>query len=347
LVVVLPDKTVTAEYGDPFAGGRMWWSGSGDNLENSMTQTVDLTGSTTAALDLKARFDIEAGFDYLYVQASTDGTTWTSLDGTVDGQPFIRDASDSPAIDGSSQGAWVDVHVGLDAYAGAPVQLRFLYRTDGGVAPDGFFADEIVVTADGTAVLRSGAEDGDAGWTLEGFTSTTGTETGVFDNFYIASHRSFVSYDKYLKTGPYNFGFANTKPDWVEHFSYTEGLLISYWDTSQADNNTSEHPGQGLILPVDSHPRAVFNLTGAPWRSRIQVYDAPFSLKKAPSFTLHVNGQPSYIRGQDAQPLFDDSREYLDPALPGAGVDVPDTGTRIRVLSVNGTSMRIRIGGAG
>ena len=30
-------------------------------------------------------------------------------------------------------------------------QLRFLYRTDGGVAPDGFFADEIVVTADGTA----------------------------------------------------------------------------------------------------------------------------------------------------------------------------------------------------
>ena len=152
LVHVLPEKTVTFEYGAPFAGERQWWSGSGDDLSNSMTHDVDLTGSTTAALDLKARYDIEADFDYLYVQASTDGTTWTSLDGTVDGEPFIRDASDNPAISGSSEGEWVDVHVGLDAYAGAPMQLRFLYRTDGGVAPDGFFADEIVVTADGAPV---------------------------------------------------------------------------------------------------------------------------------------------------------------------------------------------------
>ena len=44
VVVVLPDKTVTDEYGDPFAGERMWWSGKGDDLENTMTQEVDLTG---------------------------------------------------------------------------------------------------------------------------------------------------------------------------------------------------------------------------------------------------------------------------------------------------------------
>ena len=179
---------------------------------------------------------------------------------------------------------------------------------------------------------------------LDGFTSTTGTETGDFANYYIASHRSFVSFDKYLKTGPYNFGFANTKPDFVEHFSYTPGLLVSYWDTSQGDNNTSEHPGQGLILPIDSHPKALYNLTGAPWRSRIQVYDAPFSVNAPKSFTLHVNGQPSYIRGQGAQPVFDDSRSYQDPAIPFVGVDVPDTNTRIRVLSVHGTTMKIRVG---
>ena len=41
-----------------------------------------------------------------------------------------------------------------------------------------------------------------------------------------------MSYDKYLKTGPYNFGYANTKPDWVDHYAYQQGLLISYWDTS-------------------------------------------------------------------------------------------------------------------
>ena len=35
----------------------------------------------------------------------------------------------------------------------------------------------------------------------------------LYDNYYIAGHRSYVSYDKYLKTGPYYFGYLNTKPD--------------------------------------------------------------------------------------------------------------------------------------
>jgi immune inhibitor A len=309
-----------------------------------MTRDVDLTGTTTASLAMKANFDIESEYDYLYVQASTDGTMWTNLDGTVDGAPFDRDGSDNPAISGSSGGEWADVAVDLSAYAGAPMSLRFLYRTDGGVAPDGFFADEIVVSADGAPVVDSGAEDGDEGWSLDGFVSTTGTETGDFANYYIASHRSFVSYDQYLATGPYNFGFANTRPDWVEHFSYTPGLLISYYDTSQADNNTSEHPGEGLILPIDSHPEALYDATGTPWRSRVQVFDAPFSLKKPKPFDLHLNGLRSKIKVDDARPLFDDSNTYVDPAIPNVGVDVPDTGTQIEVLSTKGTSMTIRIG---
>jgi immune inhibitor A len=343
-VVILPDKTVTNELGDPFAGENMWWSDSGDDLENTMTRPVDLSAATTAALTLKARYEIEAGFDYLYVQASTDGgTTWTSLDGTAGGEPFVRTASDQPAISGSSEGEWVDVNVPLDAYAGQAIELRFLYDTDGGVAPDGFFADDVSVVADGAPLFTSGAEEGDEGWTLDGFRATTGTETGVFDNYYIASHRSFVSYDRYLKTGPYNFGLVNTRPDWVEHFSYEQGLLISYWDTSQRDNNTSEHPGEGEILVIDAHPQPIFRIDGPPWRSRVQIYDAPFSLTRARSFTLHVNGRASLIRGQNAQPVFDDSRPYWFPEIPQTGVKVPDTGTRIRVASVDGTSMRIRV----
>ncbi|MDD9371072.1 MAG: immune inhibitor A, partial [Acidimicrobiales bacterium] len=89
---------------------------------------------------------------------------------------------------------------------------------------------------------------------------------------------------------------------------------------------------------------------GQPWRSRIQVYDAPFSLTRPRSFTLHVNGQPSYIRGQAAQPVFDDSRQYWfsDPNFPQVswmGVKVPDAGVRMRVVSVDGTSLRVRITG--
>jgi immune inhibitor A len=198
---------------------------------------------------------------------------------------------------------------------------------------------------DGAPLFTSGAESEDGeGWELDGFRSTTGTETADYDNYYIASHRSFVSYDQYLRTGPYNFGWLPDRPDWAEHFSYEQGLLVSYWDTSHTDNNTSEHVGEGEILVVDAHPRPVINLAGVPWRSRIQAYDAPFSLTRPRSFTLHINGRASYIRGAEAQPLFDDTRQFLYPELPQAGVTLPGVGVRIRVVSVDGTSMQIRVG---
>jgi immune inhibitor A len=167
--------------------------------------------------------------------------------------------------------------------------------------------------------------------------------SALFDNYYIAGHRSYVSYDKYLKTGPYNFGFLNTKPDWVEHYSYQPGLLISYWDTSYDNNDTFEHPGSGRNMYIDAHPAPIYRVDGVPWRARVQVYDAPFSLRKSDSFTLHNNGQASYIRGQSAEPVFDDGRRYWVPGQPNVGVLLPDVGVRIRVLTQSGTSMRIRI----
>ena len=78
----------------------------------------------------------------------------------------------------------------------------------------------------------------------------------ISTNYYIASHRSHVSYDQYLAhRARTTSASCPSEPDWVEHFSYEQGLLVSYWDTSQSDNNTSEHPGEGLILPIDAHPR--------------------------------------------------------------------------------------------
>jgi immune inhibitor A len=56
-----------------------------------------------------------------------------------------------------------------------------------------------------------------------------------------------------------------------------------------------------------------------------------------------VNSQPSYIRGQDAVPVFDDRRSYWDERTPTTGVKVPNAGVRIRVLEEIGTSVRIRI----
>jgi len=344
VAVVLPDKDVTFDWGKPFEGANQWWSTKGDDLDTTMERTVDLTGKTSAALTMKARYDIEAEYDYLYVQASKDGgQTWVSLDGTVGGEPFQKDSNGEPALSSSSADKWVDLNVPLDSVVGGQTQLRFRYKSDGGVALNGFFGDGITITADGQPVFTDGAENGDNGWTLNGFRTTTGTETQAFDNFYLASNRTYESYDQYMKTGPYSFGDP-AKPDWVEHFPYQTGLGVWYWDTSQPDNNTSEHPGEGLILPIDAHPAPIYNLDGKPWRERIAGYDAPFSLSKADSFTLSVNGKPSYIRGKAAVPMFDDTGKFWYAEQPNAGVKLPATGTTITVKSQAGTSMGIEIG---
>ena len=150
--------------------------------------------------------------------------------------------------------------------------------------PDGIFVDEIAITAGATTVFSDGAETSPNGWTLAGWSSVGASTSALFDNYYIAGHRSYVSYDKYLKSGPYYFGYQNTLPDKVDHYAYQQGLLISYWDTSYADNDTFAHPGSGRNLYVDAHPVPFYKLDGLPWRARIQVYDAPFGLKKADSF---------------------------------------------------------------
>jgi immune inhibitor A len=338
LVAVLPKKVVTVQFPAPPEGAKSWWSTAGDDLDTSLSRNVTLPAGS-AALTFKAWWDIEDcgpdPCDYGYVEVN-DGGNWTAVPGS------ITKPAEGNGIDGRSAG-WVPATFDLSAYAGKTVGLRFRYQTDGGAGGQGLFVDDVKITSGATTVFADGAEGGANGWTLTGFEAVGTSKATAYDNYYIMSHRNFVSYDKYLQTGPYNFGFTDTRPDWVEHFSYQEGLLISYWDTSQKDNNTSQHPGEGLVLPVDAHPAPVYRLDGVPWRPRIQGYDATFSLRRADTFTLHVNGQPSLIRGQNAVPVFDDSRQYWYAETPTANVKVPNAGVRVQVLSRNGTSMSIRL----
>ena len=77
--------------------------------------------------------------------------------------------------------------------------------------------------------------------------------------------------------------------------------------------------------PIDAHPAPQLKSTGAPWRTRVQVFDAPFSLQNAASFTLHdtVTGEPHHIKGQPYNRFFDDTQSYWDPIIPTSSVKVP------------------------
>jgi immune inhibitor A len=341
-VVVLPKKSVTSPLVTPYAGAKSWWSGTADDYTASMARQVALPAGASAALSFQANYSIEEGFDYYYVEVD-DGSGWKSVPGTG------TDPAVNNGVDGDTDGKWVPVTYDLSAYAGKTIGLRLRYVTDGGVQGNdpalvpGLFADELKVTSGSTTVLADGAETSPNGWTLSGFSSVGSSVTQQYDNYYIASHRDYVSFDKYLQSGPYNFGFLNTKPDWVERFPYQDGLLISYYDTSQSDNNTSTHPGEGLILPIDANPRPLVRVDGQLWRPRVAGYDMPFSLEKSDSFTLHVNGQANYIRGQAPQPTFLDSKSYWDAAQPAASVKVPNTGTEIKIQEQSGTTMKIKV----
>jgi immune inhibitor A len=343
LVVLLPDKNVTFSLGAPYAGTQFYHSGSGNGLDNSMTKSVSLPAG--AALSAKVRYAIEKDWDYAYL--TVNGTeVHTNLSSATDpnGQNF------GEGITGSSAGAWVDLTADLSAYAGQTVTIGFRYWTDGAVAETGIGIDNIAITGQ----PLDGAEAA-AGWTFDGFSATTGSTTVPFFNAYFAENRQYKGFDDSLRTGPYNFGFLNTKPDWVEHFSYQDGLLVWYYDTSFADNNIGDHclAGRcgGLYLPVDAHPQLSHWGDGTLMRPRNQSWDSTFGLDPVPALTLHLNGVATTIAAKPAAPLFNDSTDQWSACdahcvagvHPGRyqpgwnGVNTPNTGTTIRVKSVSST----------
>lgn len=333
LFVVLPDKDVVSEIGVPYEGENFYYSGSGDDLDNIMYKAFDLP--VGAQLTAQVDFEIELDWDYAYLVVSPDGgATWmympTNFSTTDDpnGQNFGN------GITGSSNG-WAELTADLSAFGGSNVLVGFRYWTDGAAVERGLMIDNIQV-ADGAI---DGAE-GDEGWTLDGFRVSTGTEAASFFNAYVAEFRQYRGYDQGLLNA-YNFGWASDEEyyNWVEHFPYQDGLLISYWDTSFADNNVGDHCAAGscggLLLPIDAHPDVMMRPDGGMWRNRVQSYDSTFTLDPTDAITLHWYGVESPQPSLPGVSIFDDNNSYYRAENPMGSVITPQTGTQIRIKSIS------------
>ncbi|MGA8116856.1 MAG: immune inhibitor A domain-containing protein [Actinocatenispora sp.] len=322
LVVTLPNQKVVTDYNTPNSGSYEWWGGSKDDLDTTLSRELDLTGASSASISAKAWYEIEEDYDFLQAQVSTDdGATWTSLNG--DG------------VTGSSDGEWKDLSYDLADYVGQKVQFRWHYTTDGGTHFQGPFLDDLALTVDGQAAWTDDVESGTGDWTADGFTRMTGTTTEYKERYYLAENRQYVDYDDTLRVGPYNFGFGDTKANWVEHFPYQDGLLIWYVNYAFEDDNTSDHPGGGLVLPVDAHPAALAYNDGTLVSNRIQPFDATFGLDKTDALELHhAGGLTASLPAQDGVSTFDDTdiNRYYDPSNPQGGVQVAGSGTIIKVV---------------
>ncbi|MCL3838817.1 choice-of-anchor J domain-containing protein [Aeromicrobium duanguangcaii] len=120
-------------------GDAVLFSGDANSLDVSAVKTVAVP-ATNATLTFDAKYGAEEGYDYGYVQVSTDGgATYTSIAGdkTVDGPQ-------GPALNGATDG--FEKHTfDLSAYAGQEILLAFRYISDGGVNEGGLKVDNVAV----------------------------------------------------------------------------------------------------------------------------------------------------------------------------------------------------------
>ncbi len=287
VIVDVPDRSIETAYTTPASGTSAWWSSTADDLNTTLENSFDLSVVSKATVSASAWYDIEAGFDYLHAEYSVDGgATWVAA---------------ADPLTGSSNDRWKTLKYTIPG-GSADTLFRFRFQSDGGVHLANVFLDDFVVKSGGTTIFTDDVESGTDGWTADGgWKISTGTETSVGDRYYIAENRTYVGYDTGLNTGPYQFSFALTDPDKVEHFSFQDGLLIWTVDETYTDNNTSSHAGRGLALPIDARFTPFKYSDGTQPSNRRQPFDATFGLQAVPDGPT-----------QDPQPA--------QPALPCAGL---------------------------
>ncbi|AQQ55172.1 protease [Planococcus lenghuensis] len=325
----------------PAAGEFEYYGGKGDEIDHSMvTSTIDLTNATEASLTFDTWYNIEEDWDFAMVQVSADGgQTWTSLSNEntvseIHPQGYSTIKENIPGFTGSSNG-WVNETFNLNDYAGQEIQVQFRYMTDWATNMDGFFVDNVTVTADGAEVLFDGAET-DSQFTFDGFKKHDGTY--YTDQYYLLEWRSHNGVDE---------GLSHIRRG-ASLMSFDDGLVVWYVDEAYDNNWTGLHPGDGFLGVVDADQHTNFWSNGEVASTRYQVHDAAFSLEKSDKMLLDysaINGTTLKDYFTQRNPLFDDSADYSNAGLVDAGRNVPEYGLKFRVTgqSADGTVGKVTV----
>jgi Uncharacterized protein conserved in bacteria len=150
----------------PYSGQYAFWSNKGDDSDMTLTHQFDLTNvSSSPQLSFKAWYDIEDGWDYAYVLASTDGQSWATLPTTTGTSKDTSGNAYGNGLTGAS-GGWITENADLSAYAGKKIWVRFEYVTDEAINGDGLLIDDVSIDA---IHYFSNFETDDGGWQAAGF----------------------------------------------------------------------------------------------------------------------------------------------------------------------------------
>jgi len=301
-VVLPPSKEAFPAYD----GQYMYYSGSGDKMDNRASFSIDLPAEA-ATLSMKARWDIEVDYDYAQILVNGEAVAGNHTVPTANQYyPTVSNylTGKSGEIDGAEGDlGWVDLTFDLSAYAGQNVTIEFAYITDDYVGGYGLVIDKIDVSAGEQSVFSDNAE-GLVSLTLNGFKHQI-NEMELAGHHYYMQLRSHKGVDSDLK---------NSKFD--------EGVVVWYRDEAVSNNQVNNHPGKVFLGVVDADQNPI--KSGSSVRNTgTQIRDAAFSIYDQSTF----NGDNHLT----AVSSFDDKRDYSAPYQPASGIVLPKLGVKMTV----------------
>lgn len=124
------------------SGSRSLWSGSADAINHVAISQRGHFVAPGDELRFWTTYSIETGYDYGYVEVSTDAHSFEPIAGSITTMADPESRNLGNGITGAS-GGWVQAVFDLGAYEGEIVWFRFRYCTDGGVSNSGWYIDDI------------------------------------------------------------------------------------------------------------------------------------------------------------------------------------------------------------
>jgi carboxypeptidase T len=266
---------------------KSFFENSSGNYPNNTNRTytyvpiIDLTNANAAMISFYAKWAIEADYDFVQFQVSTDGgTTWigqcgnytvagTSANGSVqpNGQPVYE----------GTQSSWVLEEINLSDYLGQQIKVRFQLKSDGGTTADGFYFDDFKIAFN----ENQPAQPPVASFSSSSIQACAGTSinfTDMSSNLPTSWSWSFGDNSTstnqnpqhvYLNSGTYTVSLTVTNAQGSD--SYTSTIVVNpnptvILSTNDLDGVVCENEG---LVTVSSQPSAA-SLTTTPMQALVQ-----------------------------------------------------------------------------
>jgi len=150
-----------------------FYSGEDNYLNVSVTFAEWLSVDPSDSLIFWCWYDIEANWDYAYLEVSINGCEFAPIAGNITTNYDPNGSNRGNGITGSSSG-WILANFPLDDYVGEQILVYFHYITDAYVTEEGFYFDNFY------PVETFGQIDTLVEATADTFFSITGLEDGTY-----------------------------------------------------------------------------------------------------------------------------------------------------------------------